>query len=344
MNEYIIILLLIILIGVVLIKNRNSENKDSYDSLKHESYNQDIKKDISDKIENLRTAVTTSVTSVGTNVGVNKGIIESKSGEILEAHRRLVDSLQGSKKSGIAGELLLENFFRSSGLVENTQWIKNQSYEKDGTTLSVEFAIKHPTGLVLPVDAHWTKTIYEKLLKIREEPINFTEEAINEDRNKRIDDTYKEIIKSYGNKAKEVSKKYIDSPISTDFACIYVPSESLYLELNTHITIEKELWISEIQKKYKVNFMGPSTFSAYCSAILLGFNSIAVDQKAKTFLKHVDALNILIKNHFESAETLENNMKRAFKSASDIVSSSEKIKNQMEKAEESIKELDDKNE
>jgi DNA recombination protein RmuC len=344
MNEYIIILLLIILIGVVLIKNRNSENKDSYDSLKHESYNQDIKKDISDKIENLRTAVTTSVTSVGTNVGVNKGIIESKSGEILEAHRRLVDSLQGSKKSGIAGELLLENFFRSSGLVENTQWIKNQSYEKDGTTLSVEFAIKHPTGLVLPVDAHWTKTIYEKLLKIREEPINFTEETINEDRNKRIEDIYKEIIKSYGNKAKEVSKKYIDSPISTDFACVYVPSESLYLELNTHITTDKELWISEIQKKYKVNFMGPSTFSAYCSAILLGFNSIAVDQKAKTFLKHVDALNILIQNHFESAETHENNMKRAFKSASDIVSTSEKIKNQMEKAEESIKELEDKNE
>ena len=99
---------------------------------------------------------------------------------------------------------------------------------------------------------------------------------------KNIKPIYKEIIKSYGNKAKEVSKKYIDSPISTDFACVYVPSESLYLELNTHITLDKELWISEIQKKYKVTFMGPSTFSAYCSAILLGFNSIAVDQKAKT--------------------------------------------------------------
>jgi len=298
MSEYIIIILLIILIGLVLLKNKSNEKTDSYDHLKHEGYNKDIKDDISVKIENLRLAVTNSVTSVGTNVGVNKGIIEAKSGEILEAHRRLVDSLQGSKKSGLAGELLLENFFRSSGLVENTQWVKNQSYEKDGTTLSVEFAIKHPTGLVLPVDAHWTKTIYEKLLKIREEPINFTDEAINEDRNRRIEDLYKEIIKSYGNKAKDVSKKYIDSPISTDFACVYVPSESLYLELNTHITTEKELWISEIQKKYKVNFMGPSTFSAYCSAILLGFNSIAVDQKAKTFLKHVDALNLLIKNHF----------------------------------------------
>jgi DNA anti-recombination protein RmuC len=168
MNEYIIIALLIILILVVLFKNKNNENKESYDPLKHEGYNQDIKKDISDKIENLRTAVTTSVATLGTNVGVNKGIIESKSSEILEAHRRLVDSISGSKKSGIAGELLLENFFRSSGLVENTQWVKNQSYEKDGTTLSVEFAIKHPTGLVLPVDAHWTKTLYEQLSKRRE--------------------------------------------------------------------------------------------------------------------------------------------------------------------------------
>ena len=337
MNEYIIIILLIILIGIVLIKNKNSENKDSYDSSKHEDYNRDIKKDISDKIENLRNAVTTSVTAVSTNVGTTKGIIESKSGEILEAHRRLVDSISGSKKSGIAGELLLEYFFRSAGLVENTQWVKNQSYEKDGTTLSVEFAIKHPTGLVLPVDSHWTKALYEQLSKTREEPKN-------DDRDRRIDDIYKQIVKSYGEKAKEVSKKYIDSPISTDFACVYVPSESLYLELNTHITTEKELWISEIQKKYKVNFMGPSTFSAYCSAILLGFNSIAVDQKAKTFLKHVDSLNTLIQNHFESAETHENNMKRAFKSASDMVSTSEKIKTQMEKAEESIKELDDKNE
>jgi DNA anti-recombination protein RmuC len=340
MNDYIIIILLVILIILFFFKNKKNDNQGSYDPLKHEGYNKDIKDDIkgdiSTKIENLRTAITNSVSTVGTNVGVNKGIIESKSGEILEAHRRLVESISGSKKSGIAGELLLENFFRSSGLVENTQWVKNQSYEKDGTTLSVEFAIKHPTGLVLPVDAHWTKTLYEQLSKLREE-------AKNDERDRRIDEVYKEIIKSYGNKAKEVSKKYIDSPISTDFACVYVPSESLYLELNTHITTDKELWISEIQKKYKINFMGPSTFSAYCSAILLGFNSIAVDQKAKTFLKHVDALNLLIKNHFESAETHENNMKRAFKSASDIVSTSEKIKNQMEKAEESIKEIEDKN-
>ena len=158
------------------------------------------------------------------------------------------------------------------------------------------------------------------------------------------EDLYKKIIKSYREKAIEVNKKYIDSPISTGFACVYVPSENLYLEINTHITTDKELLISEIQRKYKVTFMGPSTFSAYCSAILLGFNSVAVDQKAKSFLKNVDSLNILIQNHFENTETHENNMKKAFSSASSIFSTAEKIKNKMEKVEQELHEIDTKDE
>ena len=119
------------------------------------------------------------------------------------------------------------------------------------------------------------------LLELRKEPPS-------EQRDEKIKDKYKEIIRDYGTKAKDVNEKYISSPISTDFASVYVPSESLYLELSTHITEKKELWISEIQKKYKVTFMGPSTFSAYCGAILLGFKTISVDKRSQNFLKHLD--------------------------------------------------------
>ena len=49
----------------------------------------------------------------------------------------------------------------------NVVGVKNKSIEKDGTTLSVEFAIMHPTGLVMPVDSHWPITSYENLLKLR---------------------------------------------------------------------------------------------------------------------------------------------------------------------------------
>ena len=138
---------------------------------------------------------------------------------------------------------------------------------------------------------------------------------------------YKEIIKDYGNKAKAVNEKYISSPISTDFACVYVPSESLYLELSTHVTEKKELWISEIQKKYKVTYMGPSTFSAYCGAILLGFKTISVDKRSQNFSRHLDKFKKLLDTNFKSAEASQNKAEAAAKSATEVFRSSEKLNN-----------------
>ena len=226
-------------------------------------------------------------------------------------------------------------FFKNSGLVEGTQYIKNQNYQKDGTTLRVEFAIKHPTGLVLPIDAHWTKTLYENLLELRKEPPS-------DQRDEKVREKYKEIIKNYGDKAKEVNEKYINSPISTDFACVYVPSESLYLELNTHFTEKKELWISEIQKKWKVTYMGPSTFSAYCGAILLGFKAISADKRSQNFLKHLDKFKKLLETNHRFAETSQNKAEAAAKSATEVFRSSEKLNIEMEKVEEELHDMEKK--
>ncbi len=340
MNDVLLwIIGLLILLNIILTifkSKKNNSDSDVYSKEDHVKYNDDIKKKIDDEVEKLRNNFTNSLSTVTTNVGVNKGIIESKSTEILTAHQKLVDNLTGSKRSGIAGELLLENLFKNSGLVYDKQWVKNQSIEKDGTTLSVEFAIKHPSGLVMPVDSHWTKTLYEDLLKLRDQP---TSPEID----KKKEDLFKAIIKSYKDKSIEVNKKYIDSPISSGFACVYIPSESLYLEITTHINSEKELWISKVQSSTKVTFMGPSTFSAYCSAILLGFNSIEVDQKAKNFLKHVESLNSLIEKLRTDTETHENNMKRVYNSAQSVSTSAEKIKIKMERVEEELNSIEKKN-
>ncbi len=272
-----------------------------------------------------------------TELITNKTIIEQKASNIQKAHEKLVNSLTGSSRFGATGELLLDNFFKNSGLVEGTQYIKNQNYQKDGTTLRVEFAIKHPTGLVLPIDAHWTKTLYEHLLELRNQPSS-------DERDSKIKEQYKEIIKDYGNKAKDVSTKYISSPISTDFACVYVPSESLYLELNTHITENKELWISEIQRKYKVTFMGPSTFSAYCSAILLGFNVISADKRSVSFLKNIDKFKKLINDNYKLTEGHQNKAEALYKTSTDVHRSAEKLKIEMEKVDEELHDIEKKNE
>ena len=161
----IVILIILFIFAVVYLKKKN--DGDVYNKSDHEGFKTDIISDIQTKIDQVKTDLTTTLTNISTSAGTNKGILETKSDQILKAHQKLVDSLTGSKQFGKTGELLLENLFKNSGLVYEKQWVKNLTIKKDGKSLSVEFAIKHPTGLYLPVDAHWPKTSYEKLLELR---------------------------------------------------------------------------------------------------------------------------------------------------------------------------------
>ena len=49
--------------------------------------------------------------------------------------------------------------------------------------------------------------------------------------------------------------------------------------------------------------MGPSTFSAYCGAILLGFKAISADKRSQNFLKHLDKFKKLLDTNQKLAET-----------------------------------------
>ena len=156
MIDYInLLVLIIVLIIVAILFLKKKNDGDVYNKSDHEGFKTDIIGDIQKKIDQVKTDLTNSLTTISTAAGTNKGILETKSDQILKEHQRLVDSLTGSKRFGETGELLLENLFKNSGLVYEKQWVKNLTVKKDGKSLTVEFAIKHPTGLYLPIDAHW---------------------------------------------------------------------------------------------------------------------------------------------------------------------------------------------
>ena len=326
-----LIVILIILILIIFLYLKKKNDGDVYNKSDHEGFKTDIISDIQTKIDQVKTDLTTTLTNISTSAGTNKGILETKSDQILKAHQKLVDSLTGSKQFGKTGELLLENLFNNSGLVYEKQWVKNLTIKKDGKSLSVEFAIKHPTGLYLPVDAHWPKTSYEKLLELRK--VETTDEIELQRLKKEIND--------YRDKAKEVNKKYVDSAISAGFACVYIPSESLYHEVTTHVNEDKELWISKVQDATNVTFMGPSTFAAYCSAILLGFNQIEGDQKAKMFVKHLEALTNSIDQLNETTLKHENSLKKSYTDAQAVTSTAEKMKTNLQRIKEELDNIDE---
>jgi DNA recombination protein RmuC len=296
---------------------------------------QDVNEKVNSQLTTLRDKISADLNNVSSNLGTNRGIVESKSNQILIAQEKLLDSLTGSKRFGTTGELLLQNLLEHSGLVKGKQWVQNHTVQKDGKTFSFEFGIVHPTKLVFPVDAHWPKTKYEELLDVRKLP--YSDEREETDKIK-----LKEIIKDYSNKAESVSKKYINSGVTLNFACIYIPSDSLHHEVNSYVTDNKELFISEIHRKYKVSFMGPSTFSAYCDALMLGFSSLEVDQRAKNFQKYVDQFKSLIVKNLDEVVKHNNKVIAATNSASEILKTSEKLKTEMDKVEQALKEIDQK--
>ena len=168
MIDYINLLVLIIILIIVAISFLKKKNEgDVYSKSDHEGFKDDIIKDIKDKVDKVKDDLSDTLTNIKTAAATNKGILETKSDQIYKAHQRLVDDITGSKRFGQTAELLLENLFKNSGLVYEKQWVKNLTIKKDGKTLTVEFAIKHPTGLYLPIDAHWPKTAYENLLELR---------------------------------------------------------------------------------------------------------------------------------------------------------------------------------
>ena len=336
MSDLVIIsICFLILISAVVVfylaKKNTSNQQEVVDFTKHE---ENLIRAI-DKLENNMKReldnASTKYSEVKEKLGESKSLVDERTKYISGLSERLLQSISGSKRMG----MMLKNILDHSGLVKGKQWIENQNYKKDGKTLNVEFGIVHPTGLVMPIDSHFPSDLYGQLNNIRSQPVSDERDALEKAK-------FIELVKAYGEKAKSVSQKYLGHEISANFACVYIPSESLYLEINTHVAESKELWISEIHKKYKVIFLGPSTFSAYVSAILLGFNSIAVEQKALLFLKYMEKFKGLIRDHYEDLTKLQNKIDAIQKGSVDASRSSEKIKNELEKIEEELKEINKK--
>ncbi len=89
--------------------------------------------------------------------------------------------------------------------------------------------------------------------------------------------------------AKDIRDKYINVPTTTGFAVLFLPTESLHAEV-----LKIPGLLEEITREYKVIVQGPSTFSAFAMALLMGFRTLAIQKRS------ADIANLLgaIKNDF----------------------------------------------
>ena len=89
------------------------------------------------------------------------------------------------------------------------------------------------------------------------------------------------------NEAKKIHDKYVQVPYTTEFAILFLPSESLYAEC-----LRRPGVIEELQNQYRVTVAGPTVLSALLNSLLMGFRTLALEERSAQvwqILSHVKA-------------------------------------------------------
>ena len=196
---------------------------------------------------------------------VNKGL-----GEMQALNNGVTDLrkvLSNVKTRGIWGEVSLENLLE--GILTREQYVvqKNVSGKRNGE--AVDFAVvlpgKSEGKLYLPIDVKFPLEDYQRLVDSSESGnVVAMQEAV------------KGLENAIKTQAKSIKEKYLNPPLTTDFALMYLPIEGLYAEV-----IRNPGLIEELQSRYKVVPCGPTTISAILNSLQLGFRTLAIQRSSK---------------------------------------------------------------
>ncbi len=133
---------------------------------------------------------------------------------------------------------------------------------------AVEFVVIMPmrgeNRPLLPIDAKFPVEDYERLLAASEAGDADGERLAT----RRLERAVRE-------QAKKIAGKYINPPVTVEFAVMYLPTDALYAEVARIPGL-----IDEIGRECRVLVLGPCLFPALLRTIHLGFVTLALEQKA----------------------------------------------------------------
>lgn len=138
-----------------------------------------------------------------------------------------------------------------------------------GSKDRVEFAVHIPSGdgggmTYLPIDSKFPMEDYIRLCDAADSADHDALAAARKALEARVLGEAKTIT------------KYINVPLTTPFAIMYLATEGLYAE----ITSSRSGIAEKIQSEYNVMIAGPSTITALLNSLSLGFRAVAINEKA----------------------------------------------------------------
>ena len=194
--------------------------------------------------------------------------------------------LSGGVLAGTFGEwaldAIIKDIFHPNQFIENAEVIS-------GSGKRVEFAIKLPEGLLLPIDAKFPSGLYDNYLSaVDDSNAHATKTAIDAIRRHVIND------------ANDINSKYIQSGITIELGIMFIPSESLMQLIDSISDIREQIF-----RDSRVLIMGPNSLAAYLISIHMGFRTLAINEKASEIMREFGKLKKEFENFGNSTEDLQ---------------------------------------
>jgi DNA recombination protein RmuC len=173
--------------------------------------------------------------------------------------------LTNVRARGTFGETRLEALLEDA--LASGQW-ERQFCTRPGSGERVDVAIRLPgtdgAPLWLPIDAKFPQDDYARLVDAQERG----DLAAADEAGRALEARLRQ-------EARAVREKYVSPPHTTEFALIFLPTESLYAEV-----LRRDGLVDLLRRDHQITIVGPGTLLAILSALQMGFRTLAIQERS----------------------------------------------------------------
>jgi DNA recombination protein RmuC len=206
--------------------------------------------------------------------------------------------LSNVKTRGTMGEIQLEAILEQT--MAPSQYA-SQVRVRDASAERVDFAVLLPDKnseegmLLLPIDSKFPIEDYQRLTDAYETDTDTLKQSA----------AFEAAVRKC---ARSINEKYINPPVTTDFAILFVPTEGLYSEITRRPGLFEQL-----ARDYKVTVVGPTTVAAFLHSLQMGFRTLAIERSSNEVWRLLGAAKAEFSKFGDSLEKVRRRLDMAVK-------------------------------
>jgi DNA recombination protein RmuC len=142
------------------------------------------------------------------------------------------------------------------------------------------------------------------------------------------EDALRQLESSVKKAAKDISRKYLAPPKTTDFGIMFLPSEGLYAEVIRRVAL-----VAILQREYHIVVTGPTTFAALLNSLQMGFRALAIQKRSGEVWKILAEVKTAFGRFSDTLDAVRKKLEQAANTVDDAQKKTKTLSNKLKSVE-----------